>query len=68
MVMNPAMKVLTHLELSKLYAGDLPEWQHEANARFFESVWNALQMGGIYGWPREARAFRKVEGGWEEIP
>lgn len=63
-----AVKVLTHLELSQLYAGDRPQWQHEANAKFFEALWHQLQMGGLYAWPGALKLFKKVPGGWEEVP
>ena len=60
---------MTSIAISKKYAGNLPAWQHKANANYFDRMWDILKVGGIYTWIDQGRMFVKLAAyhQWEEV-
>ena len=61
------MKVLTSKDISKKYAGNLPNHQHKANAAWIENTRNMLNDDGVWFYPNANKTFQKVDGGWKEL-
>ena len=61
--------MITSLQISKKYNHDLTGWQHHANARWIDAVWDTLRPVGIWGYPAVGREFCKGtrRGQWHEV-
>ena len=61
------MQAFTTLELSRHISPNLPESLVNANTEWLGTVYDRLNLGGVWGWQNTGEVYQKTDTGWVRL-